>query len=196
MSPSASAKACWFPKNSTASCLVMSMDYRQADIKSNRRTDSRIGQPIGMSTIGVGGRLKRARKERKATQVEVAKAAGISQPTLSDIETGETQELSARSLVGACVFLKVRPEWVMTGKGEMSIGEADHLTDDEKQLLKKYREASPRWRMALQHLAALRSDAQDEVSEGTMVLLAKVAADAVPDEKLGPEWTSPAARKS
>lgn len=61
---------------------------------------------------------------------------------------------------------------------------AAYLKEDERQLVEKYRAASPRWRIALQHLAALRSDQQEEVSEGTMVLLAKAAADPVPDERV------------
>lgn len=56
-------------------------------------------------------------------------------------------------------------------------GEATYLLEDEIEMLKKYRAATPRWRMALQHLAALRADQQEEVSEGTMILLAKAAAD-------------------
>lgn len=61
---------------------------------------------------------------------------------------------------------------------------AAYLTRDELELIERYRAASPRWKMALLHLAGLRSDQQNEVSEGTMVLLAKAAAEPVPDERV------------
>lgn len=59
-----------------------------------------------------------------------------------------------------------------------------YLTDDERELLEKYRAATPRWQMALQHLASLRADKQEEVSHGTMVLLAKAAAEPASDKRV------------
>lgn len=144
-----------------------------------------------MSILDVGLRIKHARAHRGASQVAVAKAAGIRQPSLSEIESGETKVLSGDTLIGISTFLRVRPEWIISGHGPMEADEKVILTADEFDLITKYRAASPRWRMALLHLAALRSEAQDEVSEGTMVLLAKAAAEAVPDSALGPKWRRP-----
>lgn len=68
---------------------------------------------------------------------------------------------------------------------ELGSGE---LATDERELLRKYRQATARWRMALQHLAALRADQQNEVSEGTMVLLAKAAAEPAKDERVAEHY--------
>lgn len=144
-----------------------------------------------MTIHDIGLRLRSARREREETQTAVAKAAGIKQPSLSEIETGETKELSGPVLVKICAYLKIRPEWVITGKGPMAADEFGDLAPDERDLVMKYRAASARWRIALQHLAALKSESQDEVSEGTMVLLAKAAATPVEDERLGKKWTRP-----
>lgn len=50
-------------------------------------------------------------------QKDLAKEAGISQPALSDIETGETKMPEADTVVSIAQALKVRAEWIMTGKG-------------------------------------------------------------------------------
>lgn len=125
------------------------------------------------------------------TQKALAKAAGVKQPSISELETGETKVISGDTLVAVAGALGVRSEWLVNGRGERDASPVHEVTQDEREILAKYRAASPRWRIALQHLAGLNPQAQEEVSEGTMVLLAKVSAEAVPDARLGRNWTRP-----
>ena len=73
---------------------------------------------------------------------------------------------------------------------------APYLSAEERQLLDNYRRAHPRWQLTLQLLAKLESNGnQDEVAESMNILLAKIAAEPVADERLGPAWTRPDRRK-
>lgn len=71
-----------------------------------------------METIGT-----RIRAEREAQQIsrsELARAGGIAQSTLSDLELGESKSTTALHKIAA--RLGVRPEWLETGKGPKTIG--------------------------------------------------------------------------
>lgn len=63
-------------------------------------------------------RLKSARKQRNKTQVEVAKAVGITQATYSELERGQVR--SSGKIVEIAQFLDVNPHWLATGQGEMT----------------------------------------------------------------------------
>ncbi len=133
-------------------------------------------------------RLKHARDLRKMKQVPLAKAAKITQSSLSDLETGETKEVSGPVLIGLAKALKVRPEWLMTGELPME-PESEPLTPDERDLLALYREATSRWKIAIKYMARLRADERQE--EAVAYVLSMVAATPVPDSKLGDKWTRP-----
>lgn len=81
-----------------------------------------IGPPIighaitplmGESTFGE--RVREARLEARLTQVALAKAAGMKQPTIAEIEAGDYQE--SKRLNALARALKVNPDWLETGKG-------------------------------------------------------------------------------
>lgn len=112
----ASATAFWDPKNLTVSSVSMRAFYRYPYIQVNRHTDTKQEHHKCMETFGK--RIKTARKSRQMNQIVLADKAGIKQPTLSDIETGETKMLEGGTLVAISQALEVRPEWVMTGKGQ------------------------------------------------------------------------------
>lgn len=151
---------------------------------------------IGMSIHEIGLRLRRARLDRGESQIAAAKAAGIKQPSLSEIETGATKVLAADTLIRLCAFLKVRPEWAVTGKGARDESIVDSLNEDEIQLLVDYRAASGRWRVAIRHMAKLKGDrAQDEAADTMNFVLAKIATEPVPDSKLNQNWINPNKRK-
>lgn len=63
-------------------------------------------------------RLKFARENLSLSQQEVAKLAGISQPTYFKIENGLT--LKPRNILDIAKALKVSPTWLATGQGEMT----------------------------------------------------------------------------
>jgi transcriptional regulator with XRE-family HTH domain len=80
----------------------------------NRRIDIDLGKNALMNKLG--SRIRAARKDAGMTQVELARKAGITQPTLSDLENGHSDSTS--SLIDLAIALGVRPEWLATGKGD------------------------------------------------------------------------------
>lgn len=127
------------------------------------------------------------------TQPQLAKEAGIKQPSLSELETGETKEISGPVLIALAKALRVRAEWLVTGEGPVEPRQLEGLPSDAEELLRNYMHASKRWRLSLLLMSRLHADdaAQDEVAEGVNVLLAKIAVAPVPDSKLGDKWTRP-----
>lgn len=69
-------------------------------------------------------RLKLARKNAKKSQKEVAEQVDITQPTLSQLESGLIT--SSTYLPAIARLLGVELYWLQTGKGEMSVGEANN----------------------------------------------------------------------
>lgn len=63
-------------------------------------------------------RLKIARKNAKMTQVELAKAVKTSQGSISDLESGRNK--TSTNIVEIAKVLKVSPNWLATGQGEMA----------------------------------------------------------------------------
>ncbi len=86
----------------------------------------------------MGNRLRTARESLGLSQVELAKLAGIKQPSLSDIETGATKELSGRVLCSLAKHLKKRPEWLMHGDTREKLVP---VSPEEAQLLVSFQQA-------------------------------------------------------
>ncbi|MCK9265026.1 MAG: helix-turn-helix domain-containing protein [Deltaproteobacteria bacterium] len=61
----------------------------------------------------IGEQIRKARKSRKITQAELAKALGMSRTTIGQIENGTIQEIGVRKLIRVLEFvgleLRVRP---------------------------------------------------------------------------------------
>lgn len=142
-----------------------------------------------LTTVGLRIRHARFELRKKMRQADLAKAAGIKQPSLSELETGETKEISGPTLIALARALRVRPEWLLTGEEPIEPTTAETLSSDELELLTLYRNASSRWKIAIKYMARLRHDERQE--EAVSYLLSKVAATPVPDEKLGDNWTRP-----
>lgn len=65
-----------------------------------------------------------------------------------------------------------------------NLGDAALLVD-EREMLESYRAAGPRWKVALRYMAKLHAnDDQEELAEGVNVLLAKIAAQPVADQRV------------
>lgn len=138
-----------------------------------------------MPIESLGLRLRHARNARKVNQKELARAAGVKQPSISELETGETKEISGPTLIAVCKALKIRPEWLVTGEEPMDANPAQSLTADERELIESYRAASSRWRVSIKYMARLRGDAaQDEAAESMNVVLAKIAATPATDQRV------------
>lgn len=69
------------------------------------------------SAMNLGARIKRRREELGLQQIDLARRVGISQPSLSNIESGKTKSLRAATLVGLARALKTTTRWIMTGRG-------------------------------------------------------------------------------
>lgn len=73
--------------------------------------------PAGEAVLeSLGERLKRCRREKGWTQVELAHRSGVSQQTLTALERGVTQR--SRFLPDIAAALGVSAEWLRTGVGE------------------------------------------------------------------------------
>ncbi|WP_186299169.1 S24 family peptidase [Halomonas sp. C22] len=70
----------------------------------------------------IGDRVKRARKHAGLNQRELAKAIGITQPSLSELERGESR--SSAYLVQIASVCGVDASWLATGSGEMLASDA------------------------------------------------------------------------
>ena len=66
----------------------------------NRGTFAHIGQPMPMSKSTLAERAVWARENAGLTPAEAARRIGISQPSLSDIESGETKSLRGKTPLG------------------------------------------------------------------------------------------------
>lgn len=70
----------------------------------------------GMPTIG--SRVRALRKKRGLTQVQLARAVGINQGSLSLIETDATQAPAGDTLAALCKVLKTTPDFLIAGAGD------------------------------------------------------------------------------
>lgn len=63
--------------------------------------------------FNIGQQIRHARKKRKISQAELAKALGMSRTTIGQIENGTVQEIGVRKLIRILEFLglelRVRP---------------------------------------------------------------------------------------
>jgi transcriptional regulator with XRE-family HTH domain len=63
--------------------------------------------------FNIGQQIRQARKKRKISQAELAKALGMSRTTIGQIENGTVQEIGVRKLIRILEFLglelRVRP---------------------------------------------------------------------------------------
>jgi transcriptional regulator with XRE-family HTH domain len=88
----------------------------------------------------VGNRIRKLRKARKLTQPQLAKAVGITQASVTDLETGRSKSPASSTLTRLARFFEVDPEWLMTGKGPQHA--VSILTDQESELVLLFRSLS------------------------------------------------------
>jgi transcriptional regulator with XRE-family HTH domain len=86
-------------------------------------------------------RLLAARKAKGLSQVRLAKLAGLSQPSLSNIESGETTSLRGATLIRLAEALQVDPHWLQGG-ADANLPERPPFHEEE-QALKLLRKLSP-----------------------------------------------------
>lgn len=99
----------------------------------------------------IGARIKYLREQIGMTQPALAAAVGISQPSMSNIESGHTASPSAIHLMAIAAALNANPNWIVYGEGEQSMPS----DADESEMLKAFRELDAGRRAAI--LAAIKA---------------------------------------
>jgi transcriptional regulator with XRE-family HTH domain len=69
--------------------------------------------------MSINLRIKEVRKSLELSQQEFARRLGVTQPSLSDIEKGKTENIDPRNIKIICAEFNVNEEWLRTGKGAM-----------------------------------------------------------------------------
>ena len=85
--------------------------------------------------MGVGNRLKKARKAQDLTQAELSRISGVKQGTISAIEIGTLKK--STFIVALADALGVDPIWLDTGKERVK--EAGEITVLEREVLQLLR---------------------------------------------------------
>jgi len=145
-----------------------------------------------MTIQSLGLRLRTARKLRKHSQVTLAKAAGLKQPSISELESGETKEISGPTLIALCGELRVRPEWLVTGKEPMEptfeVAPGLQFRHEEALAVKNLRSAMPNWRRYVLSLAMITDKERQR-------LFLDMLGQHVPDEKVAAAYGKPGTKK-
>lgn len=63
----------------------------------------------------IAGRVRALRKSRQLTQVQLASLLGVKQNTVSDLETGKNDGMSAHTLEALCRVLVTTPSFILFG---------------------------------------------------------------------------------
>lgn len=82
--------------------------------------------------------IRSRRKELGLTMLEVAKACGVSEGTVSRWESGEIENMRRDKIIALSSVLKVDPAVIM---GWDEVKELTVLTGEEEQIVKAYRRA-------------------------------------------------------
>ena len=128
--------------------------------------------------IGIGKRLKEARKLRGLTQQQLATKAGVKQASISDLERGESKSFRGTTLVSIAQTLKVRPDWLETGKGRMD-GLDQPLPVEAERVARNWLKLAPEARVKIADLIA------------TMVETSGADKEAVPDSRVEAAYGMP-----
>lgn len=135
-----------------------------------------------MPNRDVGVRLRHARRLRGGiTQAQLARAAGMPQSAVSQIETGRSKSPSGTNLIALCRALKINPEWLSIGRGPM---------DEDSPTLPNEAEALAReW-------LKLGKEARQNVLELVRTMVRTSAADKTPaaDERVEAAYGKPGRR--
>lgn len=94
----------------------------------------------------IGIRLKHARKLRALTQPELATRSGLSQSTISELETGESHSPWGVNLVRLAQALDISANWLATGKGPMD-GSTPPLPPEAERVARNWLRLDPQVRV-------------------------------------------------
>lgn len=126
----------------------------------------------------IGVRLRHARKTKGLTQVQLAKASGVKQATISEVETGESKSPVGTNLVRLALALQVSPEWLATGKGPM-VSTDPPLSQEAQRVARDWLKLAPEVRKSVASM--IREMVKESASEEP----------AVPDERVEEAYGRP-----
>lgn len=87
--------------------------------------------------MSLGQRIKSLRIARGLSQTRLAKAVGVTQGALSQIELGTVHSVKAETLVRLAGKLAANPQWIQTGQGSPIANELNSV--EESEVLAVYR---------------------------------------------------------
>lgn len=135
--------------------------YRRTDVRAqampHRRADYISQSPLdnaGMETIGK--RIKLLRTSRRLTQTQLAQLLGVKQNTISDLERGESETMTASTLEAICRVLMTTPGFVLYGT---SNGTTHESMMQEAEIMAIFRELPEQAQAALVNNARLLREA-------------------------------------
>lgn len=121
-------------------------------------------------------RLKQAATYAKVgySQTEIARALGLERKQTVDRWMGDGTPTPQMIFHIADVW-RVDARWLATGEGEMipRAGSSD-LSQQEEDLVARFRSADPRWQLSLRLLAALASEDQIEAATDVNMVIARI----------------------
>lgn len=79
-----------------------------------------------------GARLVCALDTRNRKQAWLADAVGVSRPTVHSWCSGNIKMMAADHLLATCAALKIRPEWLVLGSGEMDAPLVERRADERR----------------------------------------------------------------
>lgn len=126
----------------------------------------------------IGVRLKHARTLRGLSQGALAKAAGVKQASISDLETGKSKAYKGTTLISVAQKLKVSPTWLETGKGSMDQLDAP-LSPEALVLARDWMKLAPE----------VRASVHDMIRQ--MIKTSAAEQKAVPDEDVAAAYGRP-----
>lgn len=117
-------------------------------------------------TLTVGERLRKAREAHKLTQEQLAVRAGVKQSSISELETGETKEISGSTLLAISDTIKISTHWLLSGRGQMDRDIATVLTERGRRLVEIFEDSSPKQKDAIFQVADAFAKPDGSASEG------------------------------
>lgn len=94
-------------------------------------------------------RVQALREQRGLNQKELAEASGITQATISRIESGQVEELKSESLKGLAKGLGVTVDYLVGRTDKQSASDIADADPTAKRILERYAELSPAGRHAV-----------------------------------------------
>jgi transcriptional regulator with XRE-family HTH domain len=125
---------------------------------SSLHSDANSESPDNGDMSLIGRRVRARRNELGLKQGDLARLVGITQPSLSLIESGDTKSLRGTTLVGLARALKTSTRWIMTGKGPHEVD--PQLSVQEEELLNIFLSLTDQNRKALLAAGKALEDAQ------------------------------------